>query len=83
MRDVEHFVSIAQADNVGEVVLNDSEMIAVVVDVSREQQRVAPTDDALLASIRRAPIDFQHDLITLHEGWRLEESIAELGEEGQ
>ena len=67
----------------GKVVLDDPEVIAVVVDVGRQQQRVAPADDALLAEVGRAPIDFQRELVGLDDLRRLGKSFAELREEGQ
>ena len=68
-------------NDVSEVVLDDSEVIAVVVDVRRQQQRVAATHDPLLAEIGRAPIDFQPQLVRLHDLWRLGKSFSKLGEE--
>jgi hypothetical protein len=39
-------------------------------------------EDALLAQVGRAPIDFVHELVGLHDLGRLGESLADLGEEG-
>ena len=83
VRHVAHLVAFAEPDDVGEVVLDDAEVIAVVVDVRRQQQRVAPADDALLAEVGRAPIDFQRELVGLHDLRRLGESLADLREEGE
>jgi len=62
MRNVLHFVAVAEPDDALEVVLYYSEMIAMVVDVRRQEQRVAASDDALLAQVRSAPVDFQPEL---------------------
>src|SRR5215216_138137 len=58
-------------------------MIAVVVDVGRQQQRVAAADDALLAEVGRAPIDFQRELVGLDDLRRLGKSLANLRQECQ
>src|SRR5688500_9627676 len=83
MRNVTNLVAIAQANDAREVVLNDAEMVAMVVDVRRQQQRVATSDDPLLAEVGRAPIDFQRELVGLYDLRRLRESFTELGEERQ
>ena len=82
MRHVAHLVAVAEADDRREVVLDDAEVIAVVRDVGRQQQRVPSAEDALLAQVGRAPIDFVHQLVGLHDLRRLGESLADLGEEG-
>ncbi|OYV64864.1 MAG: hypothetical protein B7Z72_12765, partial [Gemmatimonadetes bacterium 21-71-4] len=41
VRGVAHLVAFPDADDVGEVVLDDPEVIAVVVDVGGQEQRVA------------------------------------------
>ena len=82
MRDVAHLVALAEPDDGREVVLDDAEVIAVVRDVRREEERVPPAEDALLAEVGRAPIDFVHELVGFHDLGRLGESLADLGEEG-
>ena len=79
MRHVAHLVAFAEPDDRREVVLDDAEVVAVVGDVGREQQRVAPPDDALLAQVGRAPIDFVHELVGLHDLGRLGESSRRPG----
>ena len=82
MRNVAHFVAVAEPDDGGKVVLDDAEVIAVVVDVGGQEERVAATHDPLLAQVGRAPIDFQPQLVRLHDLWRLGESFSKLCEEG-
>ena len=48
-----------------------------------KQQRVAPPHDALLALVRRAPIDFHGEFVRAHHFRRIGEPFAHLGEEGQ
>src|ERR1043165_8431090 len=81
MWNVRYLVAFAEPDDVRKVVLDDPEVVAVVLDVRRKQQRVAPADDALLAQVRRAPIDFQLQLVCLEYLWRSRKSGAELREE--
>ena len=81
VRHVAHFVSLTQPDRASEIVLNDSEMIAVIVDVGGQLGAVTPADDALLAQARRLPVHFQLQLIRFHESRRLGEPFAELAEE--
>ena len=81
MRNVADLVAFAEADDVRKVVLDDAEVIAVIRDVRRQQQRVATTDDALLAQIGRAPVDFQRQLIGLDDARRLSEALARLARE--
>src|ERR1700674_281182 len=82
MRNVLNFVPLADSDDVSEVVLDDAEVVAVVVDVGGEEQRVAATHDSLLAQVGSTPIDFQPQLIRLNDLWRLGESFSKLCEEG-
>jgi len=81
VRHVADFVPFTQPDRAPEIVLNDSEMIAVIVDIGGKLGTVAPADDALLAEARRLPVHFQLQLIRLHESRRLGEPFAELAEE--
>src|ERR1700716_4514721 len=82
MRDVLNFVPLTDSDDVSEVVLDDAEVVAVVVDVGGKEQRVAATHDPLLAQVGRTPIDFQPQLVRLDDLWRLGESFSKLCEEG-
>ena len=58
------------------------EVVAVIRDVGRQEQRVAPADDALLALIGSVPVDFQLELVRLDDLGRRAEAFAELREEG-
>jgi hypothetical protein len=82
MRHVAHLVAVAQPDDRRKVVLDDAEVIAVVVDVGGQQQRVAPPHDPLLAEIRRQPVDLVHQLVGLHHLGRLGQAFADLREKG-
>jgi hypothetical protein len=82
MRHVAHLVAVAQPDDRRKVVLDDAEVIAVVIDVGGQQQRVPSSDDALLAEVRRHPEDLVHQLVGLHHLGRLGQSLADLREEG-
>ena len=83
MGHVAHLVAVAESDDLGEVVLHDPEMIAMVFDVRRQQQRVATAEDQLLAVVRRAPVDFERDLVRLHDFGRIGESFANLRQKGE
>jgi len=83
VRNVEHLVAVAEPNDLGEVVLDDPEVVAVVVDVGRQQQRVAAADDALLALIGRAPVHFDRELVGLDDLGRLGEPLPHLGEKGE
>src|SRR5437588_810584 len=71
MRNVLNLVAFANPDDVSEVVLDDAEVIAMIVDVGGKQQRITTAHDALLAQIGRPPVDFQTQLVRLHDLWRL------------
>jgi hypothetical protein len=58
MGDVLYLVAFAQTDDAGKVILHDSQVIAMVVDVCRQQQRIAPAHNPLLAEVGRLPIHF-------------------------
>ena len=83
MWNVAHFIALTKADDLREVVLHDPEMIAVILDVRRKNQCVPPSEDQLLAVVRRAPVDFQRDLICLHHFGRIREPLADLREKGE
>src|SRR4029077_13280438 len=77
VRHVPHFVPLAQPDGGAEVVLDDAQVVAVVVDVGGELGLIAPADDALLAARRGPPVHFQLQLVRLDEPRRVGESFAE------
>jgi hypothetical protein len=82
VRHVAHLVALTEPDDGRKVVLDDAEVVAVVRDVGRQEQRVAATEDALLAQVGREPIHFIHELVGLHDlGW-FSEPFTDLGEEG-
>ena len=83
MGHVTHLVPFAEANDGGEIVLHDPEMIAMVRDVSRQEQRISTSDDSLLAQVGRTPIDFERQLIRLHDARWLDESLADLREKGE
>ena len=81
MRHVADFVALADPDDVAEVVGDDAEVIAVVVDVRRQEGAVAPAEDDLLAPVRGAPIHFHAQLVGLDQPGRLGQSLAHLRQE--
>src|SRR3954451_16653169 len=81
MRNVLYLVAFAETDDVPEIILNDAEVIAVIVDVRRQEKCVATPHDALLAQIGRTPVDFQTQLVRLHDFWRLGKAFPKLREE--
>src|SRR3954468_20448889 len=81
MRNVAHLVALSDPDDVPEVVLDDAEVIAVVVDVGGKEQGVATTHNALLAQIGRAPVNFQTQLVRLHDLRWLGKSLSKLCQE--
>src|SRR3954462_12393390 len=81
MREVAHLVAFPDADHVPEIVLDDPEVVAVVVDVGGKEQCVAATHYSLLAQIGRAPIDFQPELVGFDDFRRLPKSFSKLCEE--
>ena len=82
MRHVAHLVALADANDVGKVVLDDAQMVAVIRDVRRQEQRVAAADDALLALVGRVPVDFQLQLVGFDDLGRRGKAFAKLREEG-
>src|SRR5438445_8010370 len=81
MRNVLNLVAFANPDDVSEVVLDDAEVIAMIVDVGGKEKRIATAHDALLAQIGRPPVDFQTQLVRLHDLWRLRKPLSKLCEE--
>ena len=82
MRHVDHLISVAEPDDGGEIILDDAEVVAVIRDVGGEQQRVATPHDVLLAEVGRAPVNFIHELIRLHDLRRLGQPFADLRQKG-
>ena len=78
---VPHLVALADPDQVAEVVGDDAEVVAVILDVGREKRAVAPAEDDLLAAVGCLPIHFHVQLVGLHQPGRLGESLADLGQE--
>src|SRR5688572_6619251 len=58
MRHVADFVAVTESYDVGKIVLDYAEVVAMVIDVRREQRGIAPSGDELLAQVRRVPIHF-------------------------
>jgi hypothetical protein len=83
VRHVAHLVAIPEPDDVGEVVLHDPQVIAVILDVCRQNECVTPSHDPLLAHIRRAPIDFEGQLVSFDDFRREAKAFSELREERQ
>ena len=67
MGHVAHLVALADPDHVAEVVGDDAQVIAMVVDVGREERAVAPAEDDLLAPVRGLPIHFHVELVGLDQ----------------
>ena len=81
--DVPHFVALTEPDGGAEVVLDDAQVVAVVIDVGGQLGAVAPAHDALLAGARGLPVHFQLELIRFDEARRLAQAFAELPEKEQ
>jgi len=77
VRHVAHLVPLAEPHRGAEIVLDDAEVVAVVVDVGGELGAVAPADHALLAARRGPPVHFQLQLVGLDEARRVGESLPE------
>src|SRR2546427_5290108 len=76
-----HLVTFAQSHGGAEIVLDDAEVVAVVVDVGGKLGLVAPPDDALLAARRGLPVHFQLQLVGLHKPWGIGQPLPERPEE--
>ena len=81
MRHVPDLVALADPDDVAEIVGDDAEVVAVVVDVGGQERAVAPAQDDLLAPVRGAPIHFHPQLVGLDQPGRLGQSLAHLRQE--
>ena len=81
MRDVPHLIALTEPDRAPEIVLDNAEVVAVVIDVGRNLGAIAPANDALLAEPWRLPVHFQLQLIRFYQPWWLGEPLAELPEE--
>src|SRR6185503_8168456 len=55
--------------------MRSESLIAMILDVGREQGRVAAPDDHLLAEIRGAPVHLKRELVRLHDLGRLTETL--------
>lgn len=78
MRDVTDFGAFTEPDAVGESVLNDPEMIAVIGDFCGKIDAVPPAQDALLARPGRPPVNFELQLVRLDETRGLRQPLAQL-----
>jgi hypothetical protein len=65
VRNVLYFVTLAQPNDCGKIVLNDAEVVAVILDVRGQQGGVPAAHDALLAEIRGAPVHLERELVGL------------------
>src|SRR5207247_10990595 len=74
-------VAITEQDRSREIVLDEAEVSAVVIDVGRNLGAIAPANDALLAERWRLPVHFQLQLVRFDQPWWLGEPLAELPEE--
>jgi hypothetical protein len=83
VRHVAHLIPVPQPDDLGKVVLHDPEVIAMVLDVRWQEERITPAEDQLLAVVWRAPVDFERYLVRLHHLGRIGESLADLRQKGE
>ena len=81
MRHVADFVALTDPDHVAEIVGDDAQMVAVVVDVGGKERAVAPAGDDLLAPVRGAPIHFHAQLVGLDQPGRLGQPLTDLRQE--
>ena len=83
MRYVANLVAFAKPYDAWEIVLDDPEVIAVIIDVGRQEKRIAAGGNQLLALVRSAPVDRKTELIGLDDSGRLGEPFSYLREESQ
>ncbi len=81
MNHIAHLVTLTDADHVTEIVGDDAEMVAVVLDVGGEEGAVAPAEDDLLAPVGGLPIHFHVELIGLDQTRWLGQPFAHLRQE--
>ena len=81
MDSIAHFVTLADPNEVAEVVGDDTEVIPVVVDVGGQEGAVAPAENDLLAPIGGPPIHFHVELVRLDQTRWLGQSLSHLGQE--
>ena len=62
-----HLISVSDADDITELVLDHHQMVEVVVDVRGEGFLVPEAHDFLLGLVGSCPINFQGDLVRLHQ----------------
>ena len=58
MGHVTHLIALPDPDHIAEVVGDDPEVVAMVVDIGGEEGAVAPAEDDLLAAVGALPIHF-------------------------
>ena len=69
VRDVLHVVAIRDDDRLPVIVLHHGEAVEVVVEPGdRKLALLAETHDSLPDLVRRAPVDFERDLVRLARG---------------
>ncbi len=81
MRHIAHLVALADPDVVAEVVGDDAEVVAMVVDVGGKERPVAPAKNDLLAPVRGPPIHFHPQLVGLDQPRRLRQAFTHLRQE--
>jgi hypothetical protein len=80
VRHVAHLVAFADPDDVAEIVGDDPQVIAVVLDVGRKVGAVAPAADDLLAPVGGLPIHFDRQLVGFDQSRWLGQPRADLRE---
>jgi hypothetical protein len=78
---VPDLVALADPDQITEVVGEDAEVVAMVLDVGGEKRGVAPAENDLLAPIRGLPVHFHVQFVGLDQARRPAESLPDLGQE--
>jgi hypothetical protein len=81
MYRISNFVPFADPYQIPEVVGDDTQVIAMVIDIRGKEGAVPPAEDHLFAPAGRLPIDFDVELIGLDQPWRLGQSLAHLSQE--
>ena len=81
MRNVAHFVAVAEPDDGRKIVLDDREVIAMIADVGGQEQGVAPADEPLPALVGRTPEHFDGEFVGPNHLRRIGEALSHLREE--
>src|SRR5688572_29657491 len=81
MNHIPHLVALTDPDDVAKVVGDDAQVIAMIVDVGRQESAVAPPKYDLLAAIRGLPIDLDLELVGLDQPRGLGQSLPYLAQE--